>query len=102
MANNLTRTRKQSYFVNVWNFDVDGAGNWAPWSGGRLSLGAEVASDFGGGTIQFQWSSDKVSIFNLGPAVSTVAGLNSFAVPPGFIRPVLTGSTSPVLKIVLV
>ena len=102
MANTQTTTRKQSYRLHEWDFDSNGDGDAISWNGGNATFGLDKTATFDGGTIQFEWSHDGTVFINLGAAISAVASAQHLVVAPGFIRPALSGSTSPTIRAVLV
>lgn len=102
MANTQTTTKPQSYRIYEWDFDSNGNGDAVSWNGGNATFGLDKAATFDGGTIQFEWSHDGTVFINLGVAISAVLSAQHLVVAPGKIRPVLSGSTSPTIKAVLV
>lgn len=112
----LTYTENQSSPRNshVWTFDADGNGTPARLhrAGMEFTFGVKlISSDYGGGTLKWQWlpigletessaASAHSSWSDVGAASTTAAadGTKTASLSPGWVRPVLSGSTSPVIE----
>lgn len=103
--------------THVWTFiNANGNGAAILWSGGQVTLGVKlVASDYDSGSLTWQWlpigladsaagadSSNQWGDVGGATTLSATDGSRTARLGVGYLRPVLTGSTTPVLECHLV
>ena len=79
-----------------WTFDEDGTGTEIHWPGGSAHVGTDKTGTMGGGALQLERSPDGLAYVNAGPQISTVLAQDlRVPIPPGRLRPALSGSSAP-------